>query len=196
MCAAAHLSYSPQDLRLALEPPPTKQQLEDAAAAAAGKGGQAGGSFIQRSLSKAGSFLRLDSLAGGQQQQQQSAGGKHTGGGDTTTTDEISSDDPELGRPISRAWSRSKSIGVLGVEGGGQQPQQQQPKGCLGRVVHDLGVADRGGASFFTQFNVLLTRSIKVGVWVCGCAWVCLGRGCHKQSFNDCARFDTKHTAL
>lgn len=150
---------APQDLRLALDPPPTKQQLEAAAAAAAGKGGPNSGSFIQRSLSKAGSFLRLDSLSG---QQQQQSGGKQTGG-DLTGTDDVSSDDPELGRPISRAWSRSRSIGGLGVEGGGQQPQQ--PKGCFARVVQDLGVADRGGASFFTQWNVLLKRSIKV----CGC---------------------------
>lgn len=150
-----------------MDPPPTKKQLEAAAAAAAGKGGpNSGSSFIQRSLSKAGSFLRLDSLAG--QQQQQQSGGKQTGGGGDLTTgtdDVISSDDPELGRPISRAWSRSRSIGGgLGVEAGGQQPQHQ-PKGCFARVVQDLGVADRGGASFFTQWNVLLKRSIKVGVY-------------------------------
>jgi hypothetical protein len=142
-----------QDLRLALEPPPTKQQQEAAAAAAAGgKGGaHSGGSFIQRSFNKAGSFLRLDSLSGAHQQQQQQQGG----------WEDVSSDDPELGRPISRAWSRSRSFAVSGPGGGGQVPAQ--PKGCVGQVVQKLGVADRGGASFFTQWNVLLKRAIKVG---------------------------------
>lgn len=108
---------------------------------------------MSRSFNKAGSFLRLDSLAGktDQHQQQQS--------------EDFSSDDPELGRPISRAWSRSKSFATAAAAGttAGQQQQAQQ-SGCLGGIVQELGVADRGGASFFTQWNVLLKRAIKVRV--------------------------------
>jgi energy-coupling factor transporter ATP-binding protein EcfA2 len=153
-----------QDLRLALDPPPTRKQqaaAAAAAAAAAGSKGAAGGSFLSRSFNKAGSFLRLDSLAGGGNAQQGGFGGnaQQPGGWE----DQASSDDPELGRPISRAWSRSKSFAVSGPGGAGQQQQQQQQqRGCLGQVVQDLGVADRGGAAFSTQWQVLLKRAIKV----------------------------------
>jgi hypothetical protein len=107
---------------------------------------------VSRSFNKAGSFLRLDSLAGKTDQQQQQS-------------DDFSSDDPELGRPISRAWSRSKSFATAAAASGpGGLSQQQQQSGCLGNIVQELGVADRGGASFFTQWNVLLKRAIKVRV--------------------------------
>jgi hypothetical protein len=155
-----------QDLRLALDPPPThKQQAAAAAAAAAAAGakGGAGGSFLSRSFNKAGSFLRLDSLAGGNAQQQQNGGNAQQQPG---AWEDTSSEDPELGRSISRAWSRSKSFAVSGPGGVGQQQQQQ--RGCLGQVVQDLGVSDRGGAAFSTQWQVLLKRAIKVrgpGTW-------------------------------
>jgi hypothetical protein len=129
-------------LRLALEPPAPK---------AAAVGGAGGGSFLSRSFQRAGSFLRLDSAAAAAEKQS----AKAAAAADAAAGDE---EDPECGRPISRAWSRSASMSVAAAPAGG----------VVGRVVRELGVADRGGAGFFTQWSVLLRRAIKVGGGGCG----------------------------
>jgi len=160
------------DVVLALEPPLSRRQKAAAAAAtAAGKdphtavvaadaaaaaalkrhGSTTGGSFVTRSMSRAGSFLGLASFSGG-----------------AAAADDSDDEEQQGGHSISRIWSRSAStsaggavlLGPAGAAGGaGGGPGG----GLVASTVRRLGVADRGGASYMMQLQVLLHRSIKVG---------------------------------
>ncbi|KAF8055666.1 rca [Scenedesmus sp. PABB004] len=151
------------DVTLALEPPLSKRQRAAAAAAAAAgldpaaAASAAGrrslsrgnGSLLGRSLSKAGSFLGLDSMSGGARRGDDSddeldcgAAASSLAGGESAA---------KLGRGLTRIWSRSSSAAALAG-----------PAGFAGRLAAGLGVADRGGASYLTQWQVLLQRCIKV----------------------------------
>lgn len=143
-------------LRLALEPPPPRRGRRAGVPA----GSATGGSFLERSLTKAGSFLGLDGSE---------AGGRR-GRGPLICSEDDSDDDwggftsgsdapAELGRGLTRVWSRSGSaLGqALGASGGAAGVG-----GLLSRTAVAMGVADRGGASFVTQLVVLTQRCIKV----------------------------------
>ncbi|KAF6253780.1 P-loop containing nucleoside triphosphate hydrolase protein, partial [Scenedesmus sp. NREL 46B-D3] len=73
----------------------------------------------------------------------------------------------ELGRSITRIWSRSTSTsnvfaaGPADVEAGVGSAGGAQ-RGCAGALAGGLGLADRGGAGYSTQLRVLLQRHIKV----------------------------------
>lgn len=156
------------ELRLALDPPLTKKQRAAAAAAiAAGKDPAAAvaaagrqqsrkdgssGSFLERSLHKAGSFLGLDTLS-----EQHRA--KSDSDDDDDENDESASDSPSFKRSITRIWSHSSKAHSLSQS---SSPPPDEEAGCVGGVTRRLGVADRGGASYSTQLQVLLTRQVKV----------------------------------
>ena len=117
-----------QDVMLVMDPP-------------AHKGGaagdlEAGGGGIRGSFKRAGSWLKLNSSKG-----------------DPVAEDE--SGDMELGREITRVFSRTGTTAAGSLEVGKRE-------GLVEKAMKGLGVKDRGGASFATQLQVLLMRNLKV----------------------------------
>lgn len=79
------------------------------------------------------------------------------GGGDSDDED-TSSDSPSFRRSITRIWAHSRPQFTAQHT----QAAADEEAGCVAAVAGRLGVADRGGASFATQLQVLLTRQVKV----------------------------------
>jgi hypothetical protein len=124
------------ELQLMLEPPVHKAEPKKSTSALAG----AGGSVVD-SFRRAGSWLGLSKAA----EKPPAAAAAD----DADNLDMSFEDDPELGRGISRAYSKSFSVvgGSTSAAAAGGKPKK---RGLVAR----LGLADRGGASYFTQIQV------------------------------------------
>jgi hypothetical protein len=141
------------ELQLMLEPPVHKAEPKKSSSALAG----AGGSVVD-SFRRAGSWLGLSKAA---------LDKPPAAAGDGDNLDMSFEDDPELGRGISRAYSKSFS-----VVGGGGSPTAAAAAGGKPKkrgLVAWLGLADRGGASYFTQIQV---RGVEICWWTK--FWWCL----------------------
>jgi hypothetical protein len=185
------------DLQLALEPPLSKK----AAAAAAGSdskrrlGSVSSGSFMERSLQKAGSFLGLADMAdkaGAESPKQHGKSAAVAGDSDELSdpVDDEEDEVPEYKRSITRIWSRGHSSSNLFSAGPGdvEAGSADSGKGCAGQLVGSMGLADRGGASYSTQLRVLLQRHIKVRGHGCsGGAVVRPGGACWRLPLTSCA---------
>jgi hypothetical protein len=130
----AHL----EDVLLVLEPP-VRKGTKEGGAGDVETGGAGGG--LRGSIKRAGSWLKLSG----------SKADMAMPGDD----DEDEAGDMELGREITRVFSRTETGTVAPLEVG-------KSEGVVDRTMKKLGVKDRGGASFMTQLQVLMLRNMKV----------------------------------
>eukprot|EP00879_Flechtneria_rotunda_P022444 GHRR01023695.1.p1 GENE.GHRR01023695.1~~GHRR01023695.1.p1 ORF type:complete len:455 (+),score=179.90 GHRR01023695.1:174-1538(+) len=171
-----------KDLQLALDPPLTRRQKAAAVEAAAagtdpaaglhkrlgGNSATSSNSLFGRGLHKAGSFLGLTDAQGAANQQGKGINSTADPHGDSSdmfsddseSDDEYGSKEAGFSKRISRIWSQSASM--LTIMGNGAAAGDASGAGCLDITVQKLGVVDRGGANYSTQWQVLLKRSIKV----------------------------------